>query len=177
MKPRIVRRDDRPGWTLVELLIVIAIVGLLIGFMAPRLVSRTLNLARATAARQQMDEIRKALVGDPNLISDGELVSPGYKGDVGSWPPPAPGDTIGLTWLWRQPPNVPTYNPYTKHGWNGPYIRADSSLRFLDDPWTNPYRFIRDSNNNPIGIESMGADGFFGPPLPGQPVDDIRVMF
>jgi general secretion pathway protein G len=176
-KSSFTNRHSAPGWTLVELLIVIGIIGLLIGFMAPRLVSRALNLARVTAARQQMDEIRKALVGDPNLISDGELASPGYHGDVGAWPPPAPGDTIGLTWLWRQPPGVATYNPYTKHGWNGPYIRADSMLRFIDDPWTNPYRFIRDANNNPIGIQSMGADGFFGPPVPGAPVDDITVMF
>jgi len=169
--------DSRPGWTLVELMIVIGIIGLLAAFMVPRLVSRTMTLARITATRQQMDEIRKALVGDPNLVNEGELVSPGYHGDVGSWPPSAPGDTVGLTWLWRAPPGVPTYNPYTRHGWNGPYIRADSSLRYLDDAWENPFRFVRDANNNPIGLESAGPDGIYGPPLPGSPVDDIIVMF
>lgn len=170
-------RGCRKGWTLIELMVAIAIVGLLIGFMAPRLVGRVVNQARVTATRQQMDEIRKALVGDPNLISDGELVSPGYVGDVGSWPPPATSDTVGLTWLWRQPPGVPSFNPYTKHGWNGPYIRADSSLRFLDDAWANPFRFVRDPNGKPIGLESMGQDGVFGPPVPGGTVDDIRIMF
>jgi general secretion pathway protein G len=176
-KSSFVNRHSAPGWTLIELLIVIAIIGVLIAFMVPRLVGRTVNLARITATKQQMDEIRKALVGDLSLISDGEMVSPGYKGDVGSWPPPAPGDTTGLTWLWRQPPNVPTYNPYTKHGWNGPYIRADSSLRFLDDAWGNAYLFVRDANNNPIGIKSIGPDGILGPPISGGAVDDITVMF
>jgi general secretion pathway protein G len=170
-------RHFRKGWTLIELMIAIAIVGLLIGFMAPRLVGRVVNQARVTATRQQMEEIRKALVGDPNLINDGELVSPGYLGDVGTWPPPAPGDTIGLTWLWRQPAGVPAYNPYTKHGWNGPYIRADSMLRYLDDAWENPFRYIRDGTGKPIGLESMGPDGVFGPPVPGGVVDDIRIFF
>jgi prepilin-type N-terminal cleavage/methylation domain-containing protein len=170
-------RGFRKGWTLIELMIAITIIGLLIGFMAPRLVGRVVNQARVTATRQQMDEIRKALVGDPNLIVDGELVAPGYHGDVGSWPPPAPGDTIGLSWLYRQPPGVPAYNPYTKHGWNGPYIRADSQLRYLDDSWQNAFRLIRDATGKPIGLESMGPDGVFGPPIPGGAVDDIRVLF
>ena len=178
MRPDTTDRTYRTrGWTLIELLIVIAIIGLLIGYMGPRLVSRVVGQARVTATRQQEEEIKKALVGDPSLVVDGELVSVGYRGDVGSWPPPAPGDTQGLTWLWRQPPNVPAYNPYTRHGWNGPYIRADSTLGYIDDAWGNPFRFVRDGSGKPIGIESAGPDGVYGPPMPGAAVDDVRVMF
>jgi general secretion pathway protein G len=176
-KSSFANRHFAPGWTLIELMIVIAIIGILVAYMMPHLVSRSVNLARITATKEQMDEIRKALVGDPSLISDGELAAPGYKGDVGTWPPSAPGDTIGLTWLWRQPPGVPTYNPYTHHGWDGPYIRADSSLRFLDDAWGNSFSFVRDSANNPIGLRSLGPDGFPGTPPSGGSSDDIIVMF
>jgi general secretion pathway protein G len=165
------------GWSLVELLVVIMIIGLLIGFMAPRLVGRLLTQAKVTASRQQMDELKKALVGDPNVIVNGEMISVGYRGDAGAWPPPASGDTLGLTWLMRKPPSVPAYNPFTHHGWNGPYIRSDSAMRFLDDAWGNPYRYIRDSNNEPIGLESAGPDGNFAPPPPEAAEDNIQVRW
>jgi general secretion pathway protein G len=177
LRPSGVRRTARSGWTLVELLIVIAIIGLLIGYMVPKMASRMLTQARVSATRSQEDELKKALVGDPNLVVNGEFVSLGYRGDVGAWPPAAPGDTLGLTWLWRQPVGVPAYNPYTKHGWNGPYIHADSSLKFLDDSWGNSYRFVRDGLGQPIGIQSAGPDGYFGPPPGSSTVDDITVMF
>jgi hypothetical protein len=162
---------------LIELLTVMMIVGLLIAFMVPRMVSRITTQARVAATRQRMDELKKALVGDPNLVVDGEMVSVGYRGDVGAWPPSAPGDNLGLIYLWRQPPGVPSYNPYTRHGWNGPYVRADSTLEFEDDAWENPYRFIRDSNNNPIGLESAGPDGILDPPPPEATADNLRVLW
>jgi len=167
----------RPGWSLIEMLAVIMIIGLLIGFMAPRLVNRVVTRARITATRQQMDELRKALVGDPNIVVEGEMISGGYLGDVGSWPPPAPGDTLGLAWLWKQPPGIPVWSPYTRRGWHGPYIRADSAQRFTDDPWENPYRFIRDASGTPIGLESAGPDGNFAPPPPNAADDNIQVRW
>ena len=161
----------RRGWTLVELMVAIAIIGVLLAYMVPHLVSHSINLARITATRQQMEEIKKALVGDPSLVVDGQLASPGYVNDVGAWPIPAPQDTTGLTWLWLQPPGVPSYNPYTQHGWNGPYIRADSSLTYLDDSWGNSYLYVLDSTGKKIGLRSLGPDGFLNTP------DDIIVYF
>lgn len=157
-----------------ELLIVIGVIGLLLAYMGPRLVGRMLERTKIVVTRQKAEELKKALVGEL-LIVDGQPVMSGYRYDVGAWPPPAPGDTIGLTWLWRQPPGVPSYNYYTQHGWNGPYIRGDSSLSFLFDAWQNPFRFVRDANGVPIGIQSAGPDGVFGPV--GTKDDDITVMF
>jgi len=165
------------GWSLVELLIVIMIIGLLIGFTAPRLVGRIVNQARVTVCRQQMDEIKKALTGDPSVISDGEMVVTGYRGDVGAWPPSAPGDSLGLTYLMIKPPGVADFNPYTRHGWNGPYLRADSAKRFLNDPWGVSYRFIRDEHNEPVGLESAGPDGRFEQPPPDAAADNIQVRW
>lgn len=166
------------GWSLVELLVVIMVIGLLIGFTAPQMVGRIVSRARMAVARQQMEEVKKALVGDPSMISDGEMVSPGYRGDVGSWPPSAPGDSLGLTYLMVKPPGVAEYSPYTRRGWNGPYIRADSAKRFLDDPWGTSYRFVRDvTTNEPVGLESAGPDGAFVSPPPNAAADNIQVRW
>jgi general secretion pathway protein G len=173
---------DRPGWSLIELMVVILIIGLLVAFMAPRLVSRMLTQARVAACRQQMSEIKIALVGDPTLVVEGEMISLGYHGDVGSWPPSWPGDTMGFHYLTFPPPGIPAWDPYTKHGWHGPYLHADTSASardIQDDPWENPYQYIRDANGNPIGILSAGPDGDFVS-VPGGPdatLDNIRVMF
>ena len=176
--PAASRQPNRPGWTLIELLVVIAIIALLIAYLTPILVGHVLTRARIVATQQQLDELKKALVGDPSLGMIGDdFVAPGYHGDVGTWPPPAPSDTTGLTWLWKPPPGVPAWNPYTHHGWNGPYIRSDSSLSFLDDPWGNPIRYIRDSTGNPVGLESLGPDGVLGAPVSGSQDDDIKVYF
>jgi len=165
------------GFTLLELLIVISIIGLLLAYTAPRLVGRIVNQARVVACRQQMEEVKKALVGDPSIIINGQLGDPGYVGDVGSYPPAAPNDSLGFTYLMEQPPGVPLWNPYTGHGWNGPYIRADSVKRFATDPWGNSFRFIRDAGGNPTGLESAGPDGVFDPPPPTASDDNIQVMW
>jgi hypothetical protein len=156
---------------------VILIIGLLIGFMIPRMVSRAVTQARVAACRQQLSEIKKALVGDPSIVVEGEQIDIGYVGDVGSYPPPAPGDTVGLAWLWKQPPGVPAWNPYTRRGWHGPYIRTDSAQRFTDDPWENPYRYIRGPSGTPEGLESAGPDGMFAPPPPNAAADNIQIRW
>ena len=169
--------SDQRGWSLIELMVVIMIIGLLIAFTAPRLVGRVVNQARMAATRQQMEEIKKALVGDPSLIVDGEMAAPGYRGDVGDWPPSAPNDSLGLTYLMTPPPGVPSYNPYTHHGWNGPYIRADSPDRILFDSWGTSYRFVRDSTGTPIGLESAGPDGRFDSPPDNAGADNVQVRW
>lgn len=174
-------RSWRSGWSLVELLVVILIIGLLVAFTGPRLVYRLLTQTRVTATRQQMEEIRIALKGDPRLVSaDGEMYSGGYVNDVGDWPPPAPGDTLGLKWLAVKPPGVPAWDPYIRRGWNGPYLRIQTDSLAQDytvDAWENPYRFIRDANGVPIGLESAGPDGLFAPPPPDADKDNIKVYW
>ena len=173
---------DRPGWSIIELLVVILIIGLLIAFTAPKLVSKMTTRARVAETREQLGEIKIALVGDPRLQVEGEMNSLGYHGDVGAWPGGFPGDSMGFHWLYTRPPGVPAWEPYTKHGWHGPYLHVDTSASardIQDDPWENPYQYIRDSNGNPIGIMSAGPDGDFVS-VPGGPdatLDNIRVMF
>jgi general secretion pathway protein G len=109
------RRDDR-GFTLLEILVVIAILGLLIGLVAPAAL-RQLGGARVSVARQSIERLGSVL----------DM----YKLDVGSYPT----SDQGLRALAEQPSGVTTWNgPYVKGNvpvdpWNRPYSYANPSGR------------------------------------------------
>ena len=85
-----------PGFTLLELLVVVAIIGLLVGFVAPRYFGQ-IGKSEVTAARNQIDALEKALDQ--------------YRLDTGHYP----STEQGLDALVKQPPNEPK--------WSGPYLR------------------------------------------------------
>jgi len=90
-------RDDS-GFTLLEILVVIAILGLLIGLVAPAAL-RQLGGARISVAKQSIERIGSVL----------DM----YKLDVGSYP----SSDQGLRALVEQPSGVTT--------WNGPYVKGN----------------------------------------------------
>jgi general secretion pathway protein G len=83
------------GFTLLELLVVILIIGLLTGIVGPRLLGQ-ITKSEATTARAQMDALAKALQA--------------YRIDTGRFPTTAE----GLQALVQQPANEPR--------WRGPYL-------------------------------------------------------
>ena len=97
------------GFTLLEILVVVAILGLLIGLVAPA-VLRQLGGARVSIARQSVERIGSVL----------DL----YKLDVGSYPT----TEQGLEALVSKPSDVST--------WNGPYLKGENVPQ---DPWSRPY--------------------------------------
>ena len=116
------------GFTLLELLVVLAILGLLAAVVGPQ-VLRYLGSSKTQAAAVQSKNIVAAL----NL----------YKLDVGTYP----NKDEGLNALMKAPPSAPF--------WNGPYLPEAGALI---DPWRNPYRIKAPGDHGEVDVYSLGAD-------------------
>lgn len=126
----------RRGFTLLELIVVIIVLGLLAGLVAPQIFGR-LGEAKDVAARTQMSLLGTALDN--------------YRLDNGSYPT----TDQGLRALREKPVGgVPAPN------WRGPYLRKDIPL----DPWDRPYVYRSPGERNPTGYDLMtlGRDGKAG---------------
>ena len=133
------RQQDQAGFTLLELLVVIVILGLLIGLVAPA-VLRQLGHAKQSIARQSVAQIGSVL----------DL----YKLDVGSYP----STDDGLAALMTQPSDV--------ENWSGPYLKNSSPPV---DPWGHAYLYQSPSNRPGLEYDlcSLGPDD--KPGQPGDP--------
>jgi general secretion pathway protein G len=126
------KRAAASGFTLVELLVVLAILTLLAGLVGPRVLGQ-LGGAKAKTAAVQIADIEKAL----------EL----FKLDVGRFP----STEEGLDALSKRPATVTT-------GWAGPYLKGAAPT----DPWGKPYRYQGPGSDGTVEISSLGADGAVG---------------
>lgn len=125
-------RDLSGGFTLVELLVVLVILGLVMGLVGPRVLNY-LSSSRARAAALQLSSFKASL----------DL----YYLDVGRYPT----TNDGLKALVQRPAGTTA--------WNGPYLQQSS---VPTDPWGNPYVYAAPGTNGPYKIASFGADGTAG---------------
>jgi general secretion pathway protein G len=123
---------DSRGWTLVETLVVVAIIMTLSGAVGT-IGMQQLQKTRSVVARTQVAALASALHA--------------YYFDTGRYPT----THQGLAALWRLPtsPPVPTR-------WRGPYVdRAPT-----EDPWGNPFHYQESLRGDlPFSLMSFGADG------------------
>ena len=125
---RPIRRRGEDGFTLLELLVVLAIMGLLAAIVAPQ-VLKYLGSSRSQTAKVQVQNIGAAL----------EL----YKLDVGRYPT----QDEGLNALVTAPP--------TAAGWNGPYLQKATALK---DPWAQPYLYRIPGQHGEVDVYTLGSD-------------------
>ncbi len=125
-------RGSEAGLTLVELLVVLAILSLFAALAAPQ-VLRYLGSARSETAQAQIS----------SLVSAVEL----YYLDVGEYP----SQDVGLKALSEAPTQAT--------GWNGPYLKKSSGIL---DPWGKPYIYKRPGKQGAFEILTLGRDGQAG---------------
>ncbi len=130
--PRFRQRLVRPGargFTLIELMVVIMILGVLAALVVPRVMSRP-DEARAVAARQDIAQVMQAL----------KL----YRLDNGRYPT----TEQGLQALVARPPSGPAADNWKSY--------LD---KLPNDPWGRPYQYLSPGVRGEIDVFSLGADG------------------
>lgn len=131
MVSRKLNNGNQQGFTLLEIMVVIVILGLLVAVVAPNVLQ---NQDRAMVEKARAD------------ISVLEQALDMYKLDNHVYPT----TDQGLSALVRRPETSPQPKNYRSNG----YIK-----RLPDDPWGNPYLYIQPGEHGPYDLYSTGADG------------------
>lgn len=121
----------RRGFTLLEVMVVMVILGILAALIVPKIVSRP-DQARIIAAKQDIATLMQAL----------KL----YRLDNGRYPTTEQGLQALVV--------KPTSDPIPANWKAGGYLE-----RLPNDPWGHPYQYLNPGVHGEIDVFSLGADG------------------
>ena len=129
-----IRDKQRKGFTLIEILLVMAILAILAAVVVPKFTKRS-QQAKETAAKTDIANLEVALDS--------------FEIDTGRYPT----NTEGIKALIQEPIN-------TKDDWKGPYLKRGVP----QDPWGNEYNYKQPGQYNKYGydLSSSGPDGLSG---------------
>ena len=122
--------STQKGFTLIEVMVVVAILGLLAAMVVPNLIGRDED-ARISKAKQDISSLENAL----------DL----YRLDNFAYP----STDQGLESLVKKPSGSPEPKRYKQGG----YIK-----KLPADPWGNPYQYLRPGTHSTTDIYSFGPD-------------------
>lgn len=123
---------QQSGFTLVEILVVLAILGMIVGLVGPR-VMKHLGSAKSDTAKLQIEELGGAL--DLFYLENNRY----------------PLTQEGLQALIVKPPGLDK--------WNGPYLKKN---KIPVDPWGNDYHYQSPGEHGQYDLYSYGADNTSG---------------
>jgi general secretion pathway protein G len=124
------RRARVSGFTLLELLVVVVIIGMLAAYVGPKYFGQ-IGKSEVTIARSQIEALDKALDS--------------YRLDTGRYP----SSEQGLAALLERPADVDAAR------WNGPYL----SKKVPMDPWGHAYIYRVPGSHGDFDLLSLGKDG------------------
>lgn len=122
-------QSQRAGFTLVEMLVVLAIIGSIVGLVGPRVLNY-LSESKVKTAQIQMENLASAL----------DL----FYLDAGRYP----STEEGLIVLAVRPAGVSS--------WNGPYLKGSGVPK---DPWGHNFLYRSPGQNEPYEVGSLGPEG------------------
>jgi general secretion pathway protein G len=125
-------KRNSKGFSLIELLVVLVILGLLASVVAPQ-VMKHLGKAKSDSARLQIEDLGAAL----------DL----YSLELGDYPT----TEEGLKALIEQPEN--------ESNWNGPYLKKK---KIPTDPWNRDYQYVSPGEHGTYDLFSLGKDNQAG---------------
>jgi len=130
MKAKTHFQNNESGFTLIEIMVVIAIIGILATLIVPRIMGRP-DEARVTAAKHDIGTLNQAL----------KL----YRLDIGRYPTTEQGLSALVT--------RPSAEPVPQNWKTGGYLDS-----LPNDPWGHPYQYANPGTKGEIDVYSFGAD-------------------
>jgi general secretion pathway protein G len=139
---RIDGKISRNGFTLLEIIVVVAIISLMVGILVP-LVYRVWESQEIDTTKDRLTTLKEAMIGNPSQISNGVRTNFGFVGDLG-----------------QLPPNL---DALVSYGTFGPYLSGGIDPQsFKQDAWGNNfiYTFTTDASGrrDSAVIKSLGSD-------------------
>lgn len=154
------------GFTLVQALFALAILGLIAGLAVP-LASQVISADRSSRARDQLVQLRTALVGPQDGSAGAWEPDFGYLGDFGALPDSLP----PLLHRGSRPLFQVSGPARIGVGWRGPYVPIqlmEDTTEVHVDPFGRAIRYVTADTTLPDGtvwdahLRSAGPDGEFG---------------